>query len=67
MSGGTDHTAQWRLGAEIVDVILKGAKPADIPVEQPTTFEFVVNLRTARASNFTLPPTIMIRADDVIE
>jgi putative ABC transport system substrate-binding protein len=67
MSYGTDHGAQWRRGAEIVDLILKGAKPADIPVEQPTTFEFVVNLRTARASNFTLPPTIMIRADDIIE
>ena len=67
MSYGTDHGAQWRRGAEIVDLILKGAKPADIPVEQPTTFEFVVNLRAARASNFTLPPTIMIRADDFIE
>ena len=67
MSYGTDHAAQWRRGAEIVDLILKGAKPADIPVEQPTKFELVVNLKTAKASNFTMPPTIMISADEVIE
>jgi putative ABC transport system substrate-binding protein len=67
MSYGTDHGVQWRRGAEIVDLILKGAKPANIPVEQPTKFELVVNLKTARASNFTLPPTIMVRADEVIE
>jgi putative ABC transport system substrate-binding protein len=67
MSYGTDHDAQWRRGAEIVDLILKGARPADIPVEQPTKFELVVNLKTAKALNLTLPPTIMIRADDVIE
>ena len=67
MSYGTDHAAQWRRGAEIVDRILKGAKPADIPVEQPTKFELVVNLKTAEASNFTVPETIMISADEVIE
>jgi len=67
MSYGTDHAAQWQRGAEIVDLILKGAKPADIPVEQPTKFELVVNLKTAKASNFTMPPTIMISADEVIE
>jgi putative ABC transport system substrate-binding protein len=67
ISYGTDHAAQWRRGAEIVDLILKGAKPANIPVEQPTKFELVVNLKTAAASNFTMPPTIMIRADEVIE
>jgi putative ABC transport system substrate-binding protein len=67
ISYGTDHAAQWRRGAEIVDLILKGAKPANIPVEQPTKFELVVNLKTAAASNFTMPPTIMIRADKVIE
>ena len=67
MSYGTDHGAQWRRGAEIVDLILKGGKPVDIPVEQPTKFELVVNLKTAKALNFTLPPTIMIRADEVIE
>jgi putative tryptophan/tyrosine transport system substrate-binding protein len=67
MSYGTDHGAQWRRGAEIVDLVLKGAKPADIPVEQPTKFELVVNLRTAKALGLTVPPTIMIRADDTIE
>jgi putative tryptophan/tyrosine transport system substrate-binding protein len=67
ISYGTDHAAQWRRGAEIVDLILKGAKPADIPVEQPTKFELVVNLKTAKASDFTVPPTIMIRANEVIE
>jgi putative ABC transport system substrate-binding protein len=67
MSYGTDHTAQWRRGAEIVDLILKGAKPADIPVEQPTKFEFVVNLKAAKASGFTIPEMVMVSADDVIE
>lgn len=67
MSYGTDHAAQWRRGAEIVDLVLKGAKPADIPVEQPTKFELVVNLKAARVLNLTVPSTIMIRADDVIE
>ena len=67
MSYGTNHGAQWRRGAEIVDLILKGAKPADIPVEQPTKFELVVNLKTAKAQDLTIPPTIMIRADDTIE
>jgi putative ABC transport system substrate-binding protein len=67
MSYGTDHATQWRRGAEIVDLILKGAKPADIPVEQPTKFELVVNLKTARASGFTIPEMVMVSADDVIE
>jgi putative ABC transport system substrate-binding protein len=67
MSYGTDHAAQWRRGAEIVDLILKGARPADIPVEQPTKFELVVNLKAAKALDLNVPATIMIRADDVIE
>jgi putative ABC transport system substrate-binding protein len=67
MSYGTDHVVQWRRGAEIVDLILKGAKPREIPVEQPTKFELVVNLRTAKALNLTMPATIMVRTDDVIE
>ena len=67
MSYGTDHAAQWRRGAEIVDLVLKGAKPSDIPVEQPTKFELVVNLKTARALNLSMPPSIMVRADDAIE
>ena len=67
MSYGTDHGAQWRRGAEIVDLILKGAKPADIPVEQPTKFELGLNLKTAKVLNLSFPSTIMIRADEVIE
>ncbi len=67
MSFGTDHGTQWRRGAEIVDLILKGAKPADIPVEQPTKFGLVINLKTAKALNLTVPLTIMISADEVIE
>jgi len=67
MSYGTDHGKQWRRGAEIIDLILKGGKPADIPVEQPTTFELVINLKTAKASNITVPATILVRADKIIE
>ena len=52
MSYGTDHGAQWRRGAEIVDLILKGAKPADIPVEQPTKFETVINLKDHRGTRY---------------
>ena len=67
ISYGTDHGAQWRRGDEIVVMVLKGAKPADIPIEQPTKFELVVNLKTAKELGLTLPPTIMIRTDDFIE
>jgi putative ABC transport system substrate-binding protein len=67
MSYGTDHGAQWRRGAEIVDLILKGAKPADIPVEQPTKFELVVNITTAKALGLTAPVSFLARADEVIE
>jgi putative ABC transport system substrate-binding protein len=67
MSYGTDHGAQWRRGAELVDLIVKGTKPPDIPVEQAIRFELVVNLKTAKALEITLPPTVMVRADYVIE
>ena len=67
MSYGTDHAAQWQRGAEIVDLILKGAKPADIPVEQPTKFELVINLKTATALGVQIPDMMLAVADQVIE
>jgi len=67
ISYGPSFPALWRRIADHVDKILRGAKPGKIPVEQPTKFEFVINLKTAKALGLTLPPSLLARADDVIE
>jgi putative ABC transport system substrate-binding protein len=64
---GSNLDAQWRLGATYVDQILKGARPADLPVQQPTKFETIINLKTAKAIGIQVPTSLLLSADEVIE
>ena len=64
---GPNYSHQFRRTAELVDKILRGTKPADLPVQTPTKYELVINMKTAKALGLTVPPTLLARADEVIE
>jgi putative tryptophan/tyrosine transport system substrate-binding protein len=67
MSYAPDLPDQYRRAAAYVDKILKGAKPAELPVEQPTKFEFIINLKAAKQIGLTIPPSVLARADKIIK
>jgi putative tryptophan/tyrosine transport system substrate-binding protein len=67
LSYGASFRAMFRRAADYIDKIVKGAKPGDLPVEQPNKFDLAVNLKTAKAIDFAVPPAILLRADEVIE
>jgi putative tryptophan/tyrosine transport system substrate-binding protein len=67
MSYGPNYSDLFRRAADFVDKILRGAKPADIPVEQPTKFELVINVKVAKALGLTIPEAFLLRADELIE